>query len=90
VEQLTRQLAPEFGARQITINTLAPGPTETDMLLSGKTPEQVAAQTQFIAQMTALGRLGQPRDIADIVAFLASDDARWINGQTIYANGGFA
>ena len=84
VEAFTRCLAAELGPRGITINSLAPGPTESDMLRES-VPEPV--QRALVGQ-TPLGRLGTPRDIADAVAFLASDDSRWITGEVIGANGG--
>ena len=80
VEQLIRALAHELGPRSITVNAVSPGPTDTSMLLPSRR-EQAPKQTP-------LGRLGTPQDIADVVAFLASDDARWITGQVIRANGG--
>jgi 3-oxoacyl-[acyl-carrier protein] reductase len=80
VEQFTRSIAKELGARAITVNAVAPGATETDMM-----PDMVR---EMAPKMTALGRLGQPEDIADVVAFLASDEARWITGQIIGVNGG--
>jgi 3-oxoacyl-[acyl-carrier protein] reductase len=80
VEQLTAVLARELGTRGVTVNGVAPGPTETDML-----PDDARS---IVPQLTALRRLGQPADIADVVAFLASDDARWITGQTILVTGG--
>ena len=86
VEQITRVLAKELGGRRITVNVVSPGPTDTELFGIGKTAEQ----KQRFAQMAALGRLGQPEDIADVVAFLASDDARWITGQNIRINGGLA
>jgi len=86
VEQLTRSLAKEVGARGITVNTVSPGPTETELFLTGKTPEQL----QQFGQQSAFGRIGQPAEIADVVAFLASDAARWISGQNIRVNGGLA
>ena len=85
-EQLTRSLAKEVGARGITVNTVSPGPTETELFLTGKTPEQL----QQFGQQSAFGRIGQPAEIADVVAFLASDAARWISGQNIRVNGGLA
>ncbi len=84
VEQMTRSLAKEVGARQITVNAVAPGPTDTDLFSSSKTQEE---KDRF-ARMAAFQRLGQPEDIADVVAFLASEQARWITGQTIRLNGG--
>jgi 3-oxoacyl-[acyl-carrier protein] reductase len=81
-----RSLAQSLGGRRITVNTISPGITETDMnpALRDKNPEAL----QTVAAMTALGRPGQPADIADVVAFFASDDARWITGETIEVNGG--
>jgi 3-oxoacyl-[acyl-carrier protein] reductase len=84
VEQLSRILARELGPRRITVNVVSPGPTDTELFNRGKNEEQ----RQRFAQMAALGRLGQPQDIADVVAFLASEDAHWITGQNIRVNGG--
>jgi 3-oxoacyl-[acyl-carrier protein] reductase len=84
VEQITRILAKELGSRQITINAVSPGPTDTELFGQGKTDEE----KRRFGQMAALGRLGQPQDIADVVAMLCSDDARWITGQNVRANGG--
>ncbi|MEG4113209.1 MULTISPECIES: SDR family oxidoreductase [unclassified Microcoleus] len=86
VEQLTRSLAKELGDRQITVNVISPGPTDTELFTVGKTPEQI----QRFTQMAALGRLGKVEDIADVTAFLCSDQARWITGQNIRVNGGTA
>lgn len=86
VEQLTRSLAKEFGDRQITVNVISPGPTDTELFTVGKTAEQI----QRFTQMSALGRLGKVEDIADVTAFLCSEQARWITGQNIRVNGGIA
>ncbi|MBW4628584.1 MAG: SDR family oxidoreductase [Brasilonema octagenarum HA4186-MV1] len=86
VEQITRVVAKELGGRGITVNIISPGPTDTELFREGKTEEQI----NRFSQMAALGRLGQVQDIADVVAFLASDEARWITGQNIRVNGGIA
>lgn len=82
VEQFTRTLAKELGDRGVTVNAVAPGATETDMM-----PDMAR---EMAPKMTPLGRLGQPKDIADVVAFVVSEEARWITGQIIGANGGLS
>jgi 3-oxoacyl-[acyl-carrier protein] reductase len=82
IEHFSAALAKELGDRGITVNTISPGVTKTDGLVLAL--EQV---NEMIAQ-TPLGRLGQPEDLADAVALLVSDDAHWITGQSIRANGG--
>lgn len=84
VEAMTHILAKELGPRGITVNAIAPGPVETDFFMRGKSEELVAN----ITKMIPLGRLGLPDDIAAAIAFLAGPDGRWVNGQTIRANGG--
>jgi NAD(P)-dependent dehydrogenase (short-subunit alcohol dehydrogenase family) len=81
----SRSLAQSLGARRITVNTVSPGITETDMN-TWLTEDAEAAQR--VAEIVALGRHGQPADIADAVAFFASDDSRWVTGQTLEVNGG--
>lgn len=83
VEALTLILAKELRGRNVTVNTVAPGPTATPLFLEGKSDEQI----QHMAEMAPLARLGEPADVADAVSFLAGP-ARWVNGQTIYVNGG--
>lgn len=86
VEQLTRVFAKEVGARGITVNSVSPGPTNTELFTVGKSEEAI----QRLASMAALGRIGEPGDIARVVLFLLSDDAAWITAQNVGANGGFA
>jgi 3-oxoacyl-[acyl-carrier protein] reductase len=85
VDALTRVWAVELGANAITVNAVAPGPVDTDMLRESGLDEET--KLAMIAR-TPLGRLGTPSDIADTVAFLASSDARWITGQVIETSGG--
>ena len=86
VEVLTRYLAKDLGAKGISVNVVAPGPIETDFNNAAlrDNPERRKA----IAANTALGRTGQAEDIGGIVAFLCTDDGRWITGQRIEATGG--
>lgn len=86
VEAFTRVFAKELRGRRITVNAVAPGPVATALFLDGKSEEQVRG----FAQMSPLERLGQPEDIAGVVAFLAGPDSGWINGQVVRANGGVA
>lgn len=86
VDQLTRVLAKELGSRRITVNSLSPGPVDTELFRRGKTEEQV----QGMAAMAALGRIGTPVDIADAVSLLVREESSWISGQNIGANGGMA
>lgn len=85
LEVFTQHCAFEFGPRGVTVNAVAPGLTETDAQREKLPPE--LADTYI--ERTPLGRLGRPSDIADVVAFLASSDARWVTGQVIMATGGF-
>lgn len=84
IEQLTRIFAREAGKRGITANIVSPGPVDTELFRSGKT----AADIERMAAMAALGRIGGANDIAQVVRFLVSDEARWITGQNIGVNGG--
>ena len=81
-EQFVRVLSRELGPRQITVNAVAPGATDTEMM--------PAAVRDIAPSTTALGRIGEPDDIADVVAFLCSDDARWMTGRVIPVDGGIA
>ncbi len=86
VEQFTQAAAKELAPRGITVNTVSPGMTETDLLLSSVP----ADARREMAKSVPLGRLGRPDDIAGVVAFLAGDAGRWITGQNIRATGGAA
>ncbi len=84
LEQITAVAARELGPRGITVHTVSPGATDTDMLRAANPP----AALDRAATMTALGRLGRPEDIAGVVAFLAGPDGAWLTGQNLRATGG--
>lgn len=87
IDSFTRVLAQALGRRGITVNAVAPGYVLTDMnawLIDNPDGQREASSN------VALGRVGRPADIADIVSYLVSDDARWITGQTLDASGGTA
>lgn len=84
VEQLTRVGAMELGARGITVNTVSPSATDTELFQQSNSP----GMAELVAGITPLGRIGQPADVADVVAFLAGPDARWLTGQHLRASGG--
>ena len=86
IETLTKYQAKELGARGIRVNVVAPGAIETDF--GGGAVRDNAAMNAMIASYTALGRPGLPEDIGGVVAFLCTDDARWINGQRLEVSGG--
>ncbi|CAK4086354.1 unnamed protein product [Aphanomyces euteiches] len=84
IEQLSRVLARDLGKRGITVNTVSPGPTNTELFYEGKSEAVVNA----ITSVNPLGRVGEPEEIANVVAFVAGPDSSWVNGQNIRANGG--
>lgn len=86
VEQITKVLAKELGERNIRVNTLSPGPIDTELFRKGKSDEQI----QELASMAALQRLGSVEDVADMVALLVDEQSGWLTGQNIPLNGGFA
>ncbi|MPZ47671.1 MAG: SDR family oxidoreductase [Betaproteobacteria bacterium] len=77
-------LAKELEGRHVSVNALAPGVVNTTLFTDGKTPQQIAG----FVQRTPHKRLGDPSDIADVIAALCSVDGAWVNGQTVFANGG--
>jgi 3-oxoacyl-[acyl-carrier protein] reductase len=85
VDALTKSLAAELGPRKILVNSVLPGMTETEGVKAMEGSKEM--QSQMVPR-TPLGRIGQPRDIANVVSFLASDDAGWITGQAIPVSGG--
>lgn len=86
VEQLTRVAAKELGARKIRVNVVSPGPVNTELFTTGKSDEEI----KRAGSMAALGRIGEPDEIAKVVLFLASDASAWVTGQNLGANGGLA
>ena len=84
VDNLTRTFAKELGPRKIRVNSINPGPVETEGTRSSGMIDEFSAITASIP----LGRIGQPQDIAPAVVFLASSDASWITGETLYISGG--
>lgn len=86
VEQLTRVFSKEIGHRGINVNSVSPGPTATALFLNGKSQETI----DKLASLNPFGRIAETDDIANVVVFLASDEAKWINAQNIGVNGGMA
>ncbi|GGC89959.1 SDR family NAD(P)-dependent oxidoreductase [Chelatococcus reniformis] len=86
INNLTHALAIELGPRRITVNAVAPGWIRTDMNAAVR---ENAGMVKSIEADTALGRFGETSDIAAVVAFLASDEGRWVTGQVIEASGGY-
>jgi 3-oxoacyl-[acyl-carrier protein] reductase len=81
IESYSRSAAVELGKYGITVNVVAPGPVQTGYIMP--------AAMQSIAEGTPLGRVGEPEDIADVIVFLASQQARWLTGQVVYVGGGW-
>lgn len=77
-------LAKELSSKQISVNAIAPGVVNTPLFTDGKSAELI----KTFEQRTPHGRLGEPEDIAQVVSALCSDHCAWINGQTVFANGG--
>lgn len=84
VEQLTRSFAKEVADKNITVNTVSPGPTDTELFTNGKSEDVI----NIAASKSVFNRLGTPEEIADLVVFLAGPDSKWITAQNIGSNGG--
>ena len=84
VESLVRSMAKELSPRKVRVNAVAPGPVDTDLFHAGKTDEAKAR----MAALSPFNRIGQPKEVAEVVAFLASPRASWIQGQVVQPNGG--
>ncbi len=84
-EEFTRMMSKEVGKRGITVNNIAPGPLDNPFFHGQETPQSTA----FAAGLSAAGRLGRESDITPVVAFLAGPQSQWVNGQTLWVNGGY-
>jgi 3-oxoacyl-[acyl-carrier protein] reductase len=84
IEAMSHVISKEFGPRNISVNVVSPGATETETYRDGKSPEFLAG----LEAMSAFGRLGRPAEIAAAVVFLASDSGHWITAQNLRVNGG--
>ncbi|KAF7845570.1 NADPH-dependent aldehyde reductase-like protein, chloroplastic [Senna tora] len=85
IEAMAKIVAKELKGTKITANCVAPGPVATELFFAGKSEETL----NRLVDACPLGRLGEPKDVAQLVGFLASDAGEWINGQVVRANGGF-
>ena len=83
VEQMSHIFAKEMGARGIRVNVVSPGPVNTSLFTTGKSDDDI----KRMASLSPFNRIGEPNDIANVVAWLASDEAAWVSGQNIRANG---
>lgn len=81
---MTKVMSKGLAAKGITVNAVGPGPVATELFFKGKSD----AVIEGIRKAHPLGRLGEPDDIASVVAFLSGPDSRWVNGQTYLVNGG--
>ncbi len=88
VLSLTKRFALGFGEHGVTVNAVLPGFTETDMTVGGKTPEQKQEIIERVKARSVLGRTGRPDDIANVIAFLASEESGFMTGQYLMADGG--
>jgi 3-oxoacyl-[acyl-carrier protein] reductase len=83
VEQISHVFAKEMGSKGIRVNVVSPGPVMTDLFTTGKSDEDI----KRMASLSAFNRIGEPADISNVVTWLVSDEAAWVSGQNIRANG---
>ena len=86
IEHMTHAFAKDLGTKGINVNCVAPGPTGTELFYNGKTEQQI----QMISNFSPFGRLGEPKDVAEVFIFLASAAGNWVSGQVIPVNGAFS
>lgn len=86
IEQMVRVMSKDLARKGICVNAVAPGPTGTELFYRGKSEQVVKA----LASTSPMNRVGTPEEVADAFAFFASSDSRWVTGQTLRVNGGFA
>ena len=86
IEQMVRVMSKDLARKGICVNAIAPGPTGTELFFKGKSEQLL----NMLASAIPMGRIGNPEEVADAFAFLASNDSRWVTGQTIRVNGGMA
>jgi 3-oxoacyl-[acyl-carrier protein] reductase len=89
VDAVTRSLAQELGPRKVRVNSINPGMVETEGTTSAGITARESDFRKLVEAQTPLGRIGRPSDIGPAAVFLASDDAGWITGETLYIAGGF-
>lgn len=77
-------MSKELAGRGVRVNTVAPGPVDTDLFRAGKNEEAIKRS----AALSPFNRVGQPQEVAEVVSFLASDKASWVHGQIVQPNGG--
>jgi len=86
IEQMVRVLAKDLTSKNIMVNAVSPGPTDTPLFNAGMTDEVLA----YVKGLMPAGRIGLPDEVADVITFLSGNDARWVTGQVLRVNGGFS
>ncbi|KAF2678714.1 putative oxidoreductase [Lentithecium fluviatile CBS 122367] len=86
IEQMTRVLSKDLGRKGINVNCVAPGPTSTKLFMTHQTEQSL----KMLSSLNPNGRIGEPEEVADTIAFLCSNESRWVMGQTLRVNGGMA